>query len=594
MNNELQPPAQKRSTSRKALLIVGGILIAGLLLVEFALLQKLYNGQLSLYDKPIESLLASWSLSVVFGLALYLVALLPAGIRQKIGTRRWLIPLLWVITLTALFYRIENWRGQRAWSHYRQHLESNGVPLSYTTFVPKPVPEEQNFAATPFVRSWFSTPEGSGKNIWNDHFDTAHKVSTAQGLPLIQLANNQEVREFINLSDWARAFQFVDSGQEASGEKPVSGKLDAQSRAAAAPTVLEGLGGSNPHIEELRDASQRPLASYPVVYLLDDPWATTIPHLAQIKAAMFRLQLRACSQLATGKTADALADIKLMFYMIDSIKNEPILISFLVRIACLNVAIQPVWEGLAEHRWSEPQLKELQASFEGYDFVGDLKPALDGERAAGMLTAELVRKKGLGYFVALAEANTPSANQRMTANVLGWFVPSGWYYQEQLNYARLFQLQIEGTYDVAQKRVFPSQLQSNVTQLNRELENRPFLPFLSHNKLAALLLPALDKSVLRAASGKILADQAVLACALERFRLANGQFPENLNALAPQIMNRLPHDPLTGDSYKYRRQDDAFVLYSVGLNQTDDGGKPGKVQYDRTEGDVVWSYPPAP
>jgi hypothetical protein len=76
---------------------------------------------------------------------------------------------------------------------------------------------------------------------------------------------------------------------------------------------------------------------------------------------------------------------------------------------------------------------------------------------------------------------------------------------------------------------------------------------------------------------------------LERHRLATGRFPESLEALVPGIITRLPHDPLTGETYHYRRLSDAaFVLYSVGWDGKDDGGKPGTTPFDEKEGDWVW------
>jgi hypothetical protein len=82
--------------------------------------------------------------------------------------------------------------------------------------------------------------------------------------------------------------------------------------------------------------------------------------------------------------------------------------------------------------------------------------------------------------------------------------------------------------------------------------------------------------------------------ALERYRLANGQFPDTLEALAPKFIEKLPQDVIIGQPLKYHRTDDGqFVLYSVGLNETDDGGqivltKSGNA--DINKGDWVWLY----
>src|SRR5262245_13320544 len=78
-----------------------------------------------------------------------------------------------VVTLIALFYAEETWRGRRAWTKYRQALEARGEQLDYEAFIPKPVPDEQNFAATPFVQSWFPK-----SHEWNDHYwQVAGKIS---------------------------------------------------------------------------------------------------------------------------------------------------------------------------------------------------------------------------------------------------------------------------------------------------------------------------------------------------------------------------------------------------------------------------------
>jgi hypothetical protein len=63
------------------------------------------------------------------------------------------------------------------------------------------------------------------------------------------------------------------------------------------------------------------------------------------------------------------------------------------------------------------------------------------------------------------------------------------------------------------------------------------------------------------------------ACALERYRLAHGKYPQTLDSLAPQFIAKLPHDPIGGQPLHYRTTDDGqFILYSVGWNEKDDGG----------------------
>jgi len=90
---------------------------------------------------------------------------------------------------------------------------------------------------------------------------------------------------------------------------------------------------------------------------------------------------------------------------------------------------------------------------------------------------------------------------------------------------------------------------------------------------------------------------ARVACALERHRLATGSYPEKLDGLTPRFIDRLPPDPVNGEPLKYRRDaPDRFILYSVGANLKDDGGRVdvddlGRIR-NRGQGDWVWRSEP--
>jgi len=281
-----------------------------------------------------------------------------------------------------------------------------------------------------------------------------------------------------------------------------------------------------------------------------------------------------------------------LLYVTDSLKEEPFLVSYLVRIACLQIALQPIWEGLAEHRWSEAQLQELQPRLQQYDLVADLNRPIGAEQAAGILTADLVRKKGLAYLDALRSDGSGNPMSRATANLIGRIVPGGWYDQEQLNYCRLFHVQLGNAVRTDRRRVSPGETKSAAREFEQPMGGSSFGAILHHRVIARMLLPALGNVPRKSATAQITADQAVLACALERYRLANGKFPDQLEALTPRFIAKLPDDVLTGAPYKYRRTDDGqFVLYSVGWDEKDDGGLPGSTLFDEKQGDWVWSYP---
>jgi hypothetical protein len=507
--------------------------------------------------------------------------------------RRCLFALACLLTLIALFYAEENWRGRRAWNKYRHELEARGAQFDYRAFIPKPVPDEQNFAATPLVKSWFLKENSNTVKFDSDDYgQSASRVSDSKD-------RDKGRRQFLDLVAWKSAFIAFRSGETNRHQMFfTTNQLDSETRAKAAPDVLEGLKTSDAILEELRASSKRPHSRYPVNYDLNNPWGIMIPHLAKIKGVAQRLHLKACAELAAAHDENALSDVKLALYLADSLKEEPFLISYLVRIACVQIAIQTVWEGLAEHRWSDAQLQELQSLFQRYNFFADMKLPLEAERATGVLTADLLDQKKYRLSELGDVGDQPDPTGGDLENLIARFAPRGWYHLEQLNYCRLYENQLKGTFDPAKKTVSPREIESRAHELEREVAGgrlgKGFNAFIHHQVLAAMLLPALGKLPFKAAAAQTAADQAALACALERYRLANGQFPEKLDALAPRFMDKAPNDVISGGAMKYRRTEDGwFILYSVGWNVKDDGGMSGKTFFDEKEGDWVWSYPPA-
>lgn len=507
------------------------------------------------------------------------------------AVRRVLIVLAWLVTIIAVFYGEEDWRGRHGWNRYSETLKAQGDELDLSAFVPKPIPDEENFAATPEIKSWFientNLQNGGSRftNKWEgDDFGLANAT--------VSSSSDKGSRHLTDLVAWQLAFDALRAGTN-STENFSSDKLDRESRAKAAPAVLEDLKFLENRLEEVRAASQRPRSRYPVIYNLDNPWGILLPHLANIQSLIRRLQLRTCAELAAGENDRALDDVKLMLRLGDSLNEEPFLISYLVRAAVLQIAIQPVWEGLAEQRWTDAQLKELQALLERYDFVADLKRSFDGERAAGILTADLLAR---GTFRLNDLTGDSSSAGSAAANAFGKIMPAGWYDMEKLSYCRLYNLQLDGVFDVHNQRVFAHQIEANSKALEQALAGRnPITTILTrHQLLAAVMLPALGKIPMKGALAQVATDQVVIACGLERYRLAHGQFPDKLDAISSDFIFKLPHDVLSGEPYKYRRTADGqFVLYSVGWNETDDGGQIAMKgnSVDSTNGDWVWQYP---
>jgi hypothetical protein len=80
---------------------------------------------------------------------------------------------------------------------------------------------------------------------------------------------------------------------------------------------------------------------------------------------------------------------------------------------------------------------------------------------------------------------------------------------------------------------------------------------------------------------------AITAIALKRYELRHGHPPPNLSALTPELLGQVLIDPMSGGPLCYRlNPDGTFVLYSVGEDGKDDGGKGGMDFWSGP--DAVW------
>ena len=102
----------------------------------------------------------------------------------------------------------------------------------------------------------------------------------------------------------------------------------------------------------------------------------------------------------------------------------------------------------------------------------------------------------------------------------------------------------------------------------RVLMKRPWYGFLSKAMIANFEAAFMKEALVEAT---FLASRTGLACRLYKSR--TGQYPDSLEALVPGILKEVPIDPFTGKALVYRREGAGFVVYSLGTNEKDDGGR---------------------
>ncbi len=80
---------------------------------------------------------------------------------------------------------------------------------------------------------------------------------------------------------------------------------------------------------------------------------------------------------------------------------------------------------------------------------------------------------------------------------------------------------------------------------------------------------------------------AELAIALRMYKSKNGDYPESLSQLAPDIVQELPVDPFTGEGFVYHKGGRGFTIYRPGRNGRDEFGMRTEDKGSRGEG-MFW------
>ncbi len=476
---------------------------------------------------------------------------------------KWLKRLLFLfvalVTLVALVIAFENWRGKRAWLKFKTEWESKGEGFDIASVAPPKVPDQENFAMTPFFAPLFDYEYAPSVTHKNSNAVRRTQSAFLESRGRLQRVSARHQGKPTDLKEWQD--HFAGNTNYPSGDRTQS----------AAADVLQALSKYEDVISELRTASMRPHSHYPVHY--HEGFSALLPHLSVLRGVSDIVRLRAVAELGDGRTNEAFADLKLSIYLAESLKSEPLLISQLVRIALLGAALDTVWETL--DGWSDVQMVELQQTLSRIDLLEDYPRSIRGERAF---------------------SNDAFARMRRGENFPGEleaaarYGPSGLLYQNQLTINRLHQKYVLAPVDIESRKVDARKALA--------LDDLPELKgWHLYRMFAKLLFPALSKAVLRFASAQTDLDSAVIACALERYHRLHGQYPASLEELRPRFIEKIPNDIISGGPLHYSREAaGGFTLYAVGFDETDNNGKPLPAKERRRLDGVGydWVWQPAP
>lgn len=434
-------------------------------------------------------------------------------------------------------YLGEHLNGKEDWNRWKAERIAKGDRFDWQALAPPPVPDEDNFAMAPIVAGGIR-----GKDL-----DPRFKA--------LDLPRHEEAG-----GDWR------------------SGRREDLSAYAKALGSEDLLGALNQHAEALREldkASLRPRSRLPIDYAEYE----TIGLLG-FRGAGRVLKVRAIAHLSRGEADTALADVMTLLRIANHLRSEPCLLASLLRTSMLGMAMQVIWEGLAEHRWNDRQLALLQQELRRVDLLSSARLAGEGER---MMPIDGFTKTAEGTPLPRGLQSQTSRKEPLRLGRLG----KGWWYRNLIEIDQYYASSLLDLLDPKAHRIHPDRWVSAEAWIHKRKYRKDLT-------LALIALPALGGQVVRISRVQSGMDQAIVVCGLERFRRVRGAYPASLAELVPEFMDRTIGDLADGASLRYRRSGESFLLYSVGWNMRDDGGQlawnqEAKPALDLEKGDWVWA-----
>jgi hypothetical protein len=301
-------------------------------------------------------------------------------------------------------------------------------------------------------------------------------------------------------------------------------------------------------LQALHAAVQSPESRYPVA-LGANTFATGLPNanLGQIKGLAQLLHYQTVRLVSEGKAETAFAPVRDGFALAATLRNEPFLISELVRIACAAIAVRNLECALPAQKFSEEQLREISERLERCeaDCSRSWQRAIVGERTMG-----------IQHFKTVMQTGTNSVSQ--------WDQVGRTIYVGLGFHDRDFRLYLEmmSKFSLAMTNTFPAAYERSLA-LQRELNERFSSGLGRFAMLSRSVLPAVIKATGKEAALVTSLRCARTAVAVERYRLDHhGALAENLQQLVPKYLPEQPRDAARGELLVFELRPDGYEISS--------------------------------
>lgn len=268
------------------------------------------------------------------------------------------------------------------------------------------------------------------------------------------------------------------------------------------------------------------------------------PKFDKVRSCVRLLDLAAVQHACKNETEAVIGCIKDMLSLGRSLRQEPTLMPYYVHLACNGLTVRTLEWVLNATAFTDSQLQDLDATLVNAAGELNLAHAMATERCF-MIDAirdpSLMGSRGMEAAI----MRLPGIGSQGLIDILD-------HMEDCIQAAGLPR---------AERAARFNEIEARHEKLSK------------WHILAHTMAPGLTRSAILESRAQADLDLARVALAVERYRLAKGKLPEQLTDLVPAYLGEVPVDPFDGGLIRYRRTEPGYVVYSVGEDGKEHGGK---------------------
>lgn len=375
-----------------------------------------------------------------------------------------------------------------------------------------------------------------------------------------------------------RAFKVLRSSTYKSSDKDaISDVLDARKRNADLKTWANAKGALSRNQVLLRaidEAVQRPECQFDVKW--EDGYAALFNHMGGMRELGRLEAANALVKAHDGEVDEAVESIITGIRLSESIGQEPVVISQMVRWITLKSACDMIRASAGMNGMTRTQALEMDAALARVDLHAGFMKSMRTERVMGLAAYDEIRRDGpqrFSNYVAIDPDDNITI--RIVTSKLGRPV----LYADKLVFLRSINKLIE----LSNKPYYKT---ASIAYKANPANNGP-----SYTPVSKALCSWYDKYRMSYETERAHLAVTRTALGIMAYKDRYKAYPKTLAELKSRLGWDMHKDPFSGKDLLYRKTAKGFIIYSIGANISDDGGKaPPANGSDPYSADVVWEY----